>query len=68
MTLDEFTTELEAKLASMSNTELTDSLLRAGFELEDSSWADVVWEEASANLQPICGVAAEDSNELALAA
>jgi hypothetical protein len=69
MTFEEFTAELEAKLASMSKTELTDALLRAGFEAEDPSWPDVFWSVAgNQDFNPSCGYPAANSNELALAA
>lgn len=35
MTLEEFTEELETKLASLTDQELVDALQRAGFEIEN---------------------------------
>lgn len=65
MTLDEFTRELDAKFASMSDDELKSALRKAGFEFEDDCVVEAFWNEASFWDD---GQKAADSNELALAA
>jgi|GEM_PF-6629877 hypothetical protein len=65
MTLDQFTSKLEAKMTAMSDEELMASLRKVGCKFLDDSVVESFWNEDAFE---VGWSAAANSNDLALAA